>query len=449
MAVETADYLLRDMRAPDGAFYTAQDAEVAGVEGASHVWTEREIQSVLGTASAEFLRTYSLTPLRRATGVPGDAQAAGSRDRGGVLRIRPELASSAELSGVAEAVQRLAPLRQRLLAARSLRPQPFRDEKILTGQNGLAIKALAIAGTRLSRPDWTAAAARAGEAVWASGWSTNTHRLHHESFRGHPQLAAFADDYALLGSAFLALHSATSDHRWVDRASLLAEDVVHQFLRSDGRVVTALPGSDLPVPPPESGDDVQPSATSAVVDFLTGLATVTKSPAYRDQAARLLAAVAPDVGQGPSAWPSLIAAAISGGNEPGHSSLRATADVVTVTATRRHTRNRTDLVVHVKIASGYHINANPASLDGLIPTTVRIEGFKDAQVQYPADTLFHPAFSAESIRVYEGTVELRGTLPWSSAAGASISGHLKAQACDQTACLLPSDVPFTAAESLP
>ncbi len=456
VATETADYLLRDMRAPDGAFYTAQDAEVAGVEGASYIWTEREIQDILGTGSAEFLRTYSITPLPRPTGASGDAQGADSGGRQGVLRIQPDLASSAHLSGVEETVRRLAPLRQRLLAARSLRHQPFRDEKILTGQNGLAIKALAVAGTRLSRPDWTAAAARAGEAVWASGWSTNAQRLHHESFRGHPQLAAFADDYALLGSAFLALHTATSDHRWLDRAILLAEDVVRQFLRFDGRVATALPGSDLLVAPPESGDDVQPSATSAIVDFLAEIATATKSRAYRDEAARVLAAVAADVGQRPSAWPSLIAAAISRDDEPGNMTIsplvtgpQTTSDVVSVSATRRDSPDRTEFVVHLKIASGYHVNANPASLDGLIPTTVRIDGKKSAQVQYPTGTLFHPTFTADSIRVYEGTVELHGTLPVSSATGSSISGHLKVQACDQTACLLPSDVPFTAPASSP
>src|SRR6185369_16721203 len=146
----TLDYVLRDMTAPEGGFYSTEDADSEGEEGKFYVWTLDELETLLSPQEATVAARY--------WGVSEEGNFEGHT----ILNIHnpaAELVHELGLS-VEQIEARVASARAKLLAARSQRIRPARDEKILTGWNGLMLRALAEAGRALDRPDYIAAAQR-------------------------------------------------------------------------------------------------------------------------------------------------------------------------------------------------------------------------------------------------------------------------------------------------
>lgn len=173
MAADLATYLARRMTAPDGGFYTTEDADIDGNEGETYLWTRAEIAAVLGSTDAErFFSLYELTPLPTDPNGPG------------VLRVhRGQIAPEANGASLRGRIAELAPLRAKLLEARERRPQPTRDDKIVVALNGLAIAGLARAGKILGEPQWIASASRAGEFLWQHAFDEKSGRLRHHLFQ--------------------------------------------------------------------------------------------------------------------------------------------------------------------------------------------------------------------------------------------------------------------------
>src|SRR5262249_20714694 len=141
VARETLDYVLREMTSPDGAFYSATDADSEGEEGKFFVWSQKEIEDVLGPGpdTVRFMRYYGVT-------------AGGTSEGATILNVaRPDEGEHAVL----------APARAKLYDVRARRPPPLRDDKILAAWNGLMISGFAVAGRILGEPRYVAAAARA------------------------------------------------------------------------------------------------------------------------------------------------------------------------------------------------------------------------------------------------------------------------------------------------
>ena len=220
MAADLAGYLARRMMAPDGGFYTAEDADMEGKEGASYLWTRAEITDVLGSANADrFFGLYELTPMPSEPNGPG------------VLRIRRDQIVSAESRANFQGrVAELVPLRAKLLEVRDRRPQPTRDDKIVVALNGLAIAGLARAGKILGEPQWIASASRAGEFLWQNAFDEKSGRLRHHLFQGDASGEGFLDDYAMLGLAYLALGEATGEPIWASRAQANANPASIDYL---------------------------------------------------------------------------------------------------------------------------------------------------------------------------------------------------------------------------
>jgi uncharacterized protein YyaL (SSP411 family) len=449
-AGDIADYLARRMSAPEGGFYTAEDAETEGEEGASYLWSAKQIEAALGAADAKrFLDLYGLVFLvnqRGADLLRGDER--------GVLRLDLPVPGDVEAR-----IAGLAPLRKKLRAVRDTRVQPARDEKMIVALNGLAIEAFAAAGRILNRPDYIARARRAAEHLWALAYDPQARRLKHEVFRGQARTEGFLDDYALLGSGFLALAEASGDRTWRLRAARLADDALRHFSRGDGSLATTLAEKELVIAPQDSGDTAYPSGTSAAVALLLRLGA--GEPRFRAAADRILARVAPRVSAEPQAWPALVAAAaaaapsaatraagpVSSAGDPAPDRAAPgapdTAAHVRVQAKAAFRPTRDEIVITVEIEPGYHVNANPASFDYLIPTAVTFDGFTPARIAYPEATLFKPAFAREGIRVYQGNVEIRAEVPKGTLKRhKALSGTVTAQACNDQVCLPPAKLPL-------
>ncbi len=252
---ETAAFLLTDLRTAEGGFASSLDADTDGVEGLTYVWTPAQLQAVLGAEDG----TRAATTFR--------VTDTGSFEHGtSTMQLVPD----ADLDWVAE-------VRPRLREARDLRPQPGRDDKVVTSWNGLAVAALAEAGALLDRPEWVVAAAGCAEFV------LDTHlvdgRLRRASRTGHVGAAsAVADDHGNLAEGLLALHQATGEPRWLSAAESLLEVAVTLFAAEDGGFHdTSADAEPLYLRPRSGADNAEPSGQSALAGALVTLGALTGS----------------------------------------------------------------------------------------------------------------------------------------------------------------------------
>ena len=431
MAADIAGYLSRRMMAPEGGFYTAEDADIDGKEGETYLWTKAEITNALGPADADrFLAFYDLTPLPTEPAGPG------------VMRIRKDQApSNKNRSSFARALADLEPLRSKLLDTRNHRAQPARDDKIVVGLNGLAIASLARAGAVLGEPHWIASAKQAAELLWQRAYDEKSGQLHRYLYKNEAWGTGFLDDYALLGLGFVALGEATGEAVWTARAAALASAIVVQFVKADGVVVTSPPEPNLNVPTVDLQDSDTPSGTSAAYALLARLGST--NPHYAQTATKIMAWMAPKLEAAPDSFASLTAsAALYGAAVPAPllSELDSAAHVKAV-AHHKSTDGRDEIVVTLTVDPGYHVNANPTSSDYLIPTTVKTTFGENAMITYPPGQTFKPKFLPDGISVYEGQASIKIELPRGTLTTARNSPvSIEVQACNLEICLAPATI---------
>jgi hypothetical protein len=451
VAEDVAKYLAREMMAPGGGFYAAQDAEVAGREGVSYLWNRREIESILGKDLAvRFFEVYALTPIPQPS---SDSLLAG--DEEGVLRVRMPVAETLQRIGgkeISQVLASLAPARAKLLEARNRRAQPARDDKIIVAWNGMAIDALVQTGAILQNRHLTDLAKQTADRIWEQAFDPKTGELKHELFGGRAQIHGYLDDYALLGIAFLSLADATKEAVWRDRAARLTSSMLHRFLQGD-TLSTSVSAGDLVIPPLDDGDYATPTGTSAAIELLARMHGETGGQGYADAAQRIVAHLSGTLERYPSLWPSAVAALnryplpAKDAAQQDSSTVRAripfappsTAEHVFAHGEARSVGSHDEITVTVVIDEGYHVNANPATFDYLIPTSLSVDGVPDLRIEYPSPTLFKPKFAPDGLKVYEGSIRLKGVAPKGALVGREpITAALRVQACNDEVCLPPS-----------
>ncbi|MFC9786377.1 thioredoxin domain-containing protein [Rhodococcus sp. NPDC127528] len=207
VAEETAEFLLRDLGTETGCFASALDADTEGVEGLTYAWTPEELVSTLGFADGVW-----------AAGLLA-VSSAGTFEAGtSVLQLPADPDDPARWEAV----------RAKLFEARSRRPQPGRDDKVVTAWNGMAVTALAEAGAGLGRPEWIAAAARCARSLLDAHLIDG--RLRRASLGAVVgEAAAVLDDHAALATGLLTLHQATGDPEWLTRAGELIDLAIEHF----------------------------------------------------------------------------------------------------------------------------------------------------------------------------------------------------------------------------
>jgi uncharacterized protein YyaL (SSP411 family) len=466
-AVETARYLEKDAMAPEGGFYTARDAQLHGVEGEGYLWTRGEIASLLGDKEAtRFLGVYALTPVPR----PNVPDVVHPPDVNGeppaVLRLRVPVDLTLKMAGFKDVPQMLAEFatdRAKLMAAREKRQQPARDEKIVVSLNGLTIAALAESGQILDEPQLVNWAQKAAERIWALAYDQSTGVLKHEIYRGQVQTSGFLQDYASLGVAFMSLADVTGTKTWRDRAALLANSLLDRFAREDGSFSTTANEQDLLIPIADDADMETPSGTSMAVDLLLRLHEASGEARYLDTATRAVNRLSGQFQERPEGWAAAVAALnrrpLASTHEnataansppvastPGGIRMPVTADHVRVAASGKSVPDGDEILVTIKVDDKFHINANPASFDFLIPTSVEFKGVKPAKVEYPKPIRFTAQFAPEGLDVYEGSIAVVAKFPKGSLRGIkAIQGSVTAQACTNQICLPPSTLPISIA----
>jgi len=320
---ETIGYVLRDLRHPDGGFYSSQDADSADADGHAHeglfyTWTEDEVRAVLGDDADAAMEWYEFA-------------------YGGNFEGRTILSRSIHRSELVRSDD-IESIRQRLFAARELRPRPGTDDKVLTEWNALMCSALCEAAALFDRDDWAEAAVANGEFLlrelrgadgrWFRSWhATGTPKARH---------AALAADHAHLVDAFTRLAELTGQRRWIAEARAVADTMLDHFWDTDNGGLYTIPddGEALIVRQKDLLDNATPSANSAGAWALYRLAALTGEVRYRHHADQILRLLGPLMPQAPSAFANSLTAVAA--VTQGMSEILVTGDRPDLLAFLRH-----------------------------------------------------------------------------------------------------------------
>jgi uncharacterized protein YyaL (SSP411 family) len=454
-AVETLEFVLREMTGETGGFYSAIDAETDNVEGKYYVWEKDEIRELLGDdAYPAFAAAYGL-------GEPKPFE------HGYVLHLPRPLAETARYLKLNEQELRahLEPAKQKLLEKRSSRERPLLDDKVLVSWNGLMIRAFAEAGRILGEPRYTDAAVKAAEFIERE--MTGDNRLLRTARENEAKLNAYLDDYACYVAGLLALHETTGDKHWLTKARTWTDRQLELFWDETSKAFffTSHDHEELIARSKNAYDAVLPSGNSLSALNLLALSGLTGEEEYRARAGELLKVFAPVYDQSPRSL-SILSLALaeyfeSAETEAGDGQQSAISPRHTLIPvayqpgnaddhklkfrpylnTNKLVPGKTSLVaVVVDIEKGWHINSNPAA-EFFIPTVFKMksdDGLKLKKVTYPKGKKLELEGIDEPLLVYEGRVILYAELEVpKSLAGKSIKVRmdLEYQACNDKKCL--------------
>lgn len=281
-------YLLRDMRHPQGAFFSAEDADSEGEEGTFYVWKPGDVRSVLGDQADPFMAAFGFED-----GGNFADESTGKRSGDNVLHAQ-------DLDALNSHGPALLALRQ----ARDARVRPQLDDKILVDWNGMIISALARAGAALGRPDLVAAAEAAAAFIRDECTRDGLrHRWHDGRLDDH----GFLDDHAWFGTAALDLHEATGNPAWLAVAVETTNQLMDKFTDGSGAFrLRSRTGEAMVIERIDAYDGAAPSGNSIAIGLLEKLGRITEDSRFEDAARDALDALAGDVERMPSAYTALL-----------------------------------------------------------------------------------------------------------------------------------------------
>ncbi len=304
-AEDIYDYILREMTAPDGGYYSATDADSEGVEGKFFVWTLDEISEALAPITDELPDAVEIAE------VYFGLSAAGNFEGSNILHRPHDDETAARKLGLTldELHTALSLIKDRLYAIRTLRVPPVLDDKILTSWNGMMLASLAEAGRVLDRDDYRAAAERSGQFMLAALLDERG-RLYRTHKDGQSKLNGYLEDYANLIDALLELYQTTYLEHWFTEARRLADVVLAHFPAADGGFYdTSDDHETLIVRPRSLQDNAAPAGNTMMARQLLRLAAYTGDTRYEAAAISTLALLADAMSEYPQAFGEALNAA--------------------------------------------------------------------------------------------------------------------------------------------
>ncbi len=311
------EYVLRDLRSPEGGFYSAEDADSEGREGKFYVWTTDEIREALGADEARFVvDAFGLTE-------QGNFEDEATRERTGenVLFLEKSLDAMARDQGeeVERLRQRVESARRKLFARRERRVRPSLDDKILTDWNGLMIAALSRAASAFDEPSFARAAREAATFILDKMREPDSGRLLHRYRNGDAAIAAHLDDYAYLIWGLLELYEAEFHPETLSAALELNVHLVeHYWDEADGGFYFSADDAEaVLVRRKEFYDGALPSGNAVTMLNLLRLERITGDAAFGERAWQLARSASDALEKMPSAFTALLAA-VDFALGPGH-----------------------------------------------------------------------------------------------------------------------------------
>jgi uncharacterized protein YyaL (SSP411 family) len=298
VAVETFEYVVREMTDESGGFYSTQDADSEGVEGKFFVWSLEELTRLLGEEDAALVAAYY------------DVTAEGNFEGENILNTpRPadEVARELRVSTdqLLQAVERARPI---LFAEREKRVKPGRDEKVIAAWNGMMLQSFAEAAAVFEREDFRAVAEK--NAAFTLERLRDATGLLHVYKDGRAKQHAFLDDYACVASGLLSLYETTGSVRWLRECLALTEQMIAEFWdeADGGFFYTGGSSEKLIVRQKDYFDNATPSGNSVAAELLVRLAALTENEDYRRKAVTVFRLVRDAVERYPSAFGCMLGA---------------------------------------------------------------------------------------------------------------------------------------------
>ncbi len=433
---ETLDYTIRDMQLPSGGFATASDAESKTStgekkEGAFFVWKPSELSKILSKEDATFASA--------ALGITEKGNFHGTS----IPHLPAPLSAVADknATGASDVREKLTRIKQQLNAARNKRAAPLRDDKVLTSWNAMLIRTLADAAIILNDKRYVEAAGKAAEFIWTAH-RTAEGDLKRFSFEGKTSaLNGTQPDYAYLAMSYVALFDATGDVNWLNRAVKLVADMNRLFADRDAGDYIMARTND-PIPPAKiRSDQPVPSGNSVALELLSKLSRRTLTVEYRQQANRLLASLSGGAARTPvSSGYTLKSADEFLRGELGTVQFLGKGQVRVALDQSNPDQPKLD----VRIAPGWHINAEKPLEDAYIATKVSAQGKGDPKLSaigYPQPIVRKLGFASGDMALYEGGFTIPLTLDSSDPRPRTI--QFTAQACSDKICLEPETLNMT------
>ena len=422
VAEEVFSYIFREMTAPEGGFYSALDAETDAEEGKYYVWTADEIQKILGNPkdTSRFNEIYGVDK--------------GPNFEGKSVLYVP---AGSEVEG---SVKGLSTAREKLLTARFEREYPLLDTKIIVNWNGLMIDALAYGYEVLGEERYLAAASKAARFILETMRKPDG-ELRHTYTGGVVKQDAYLDDYAFFVRGLLGLHAATGEDQWLDSARTLTDKMIQLFWddKNGGFYYTKADAKHLIVRTKKPYDSAIPSGNAVAVKNLLAFGTN-----YQDYAEKTLRIFAESMAQSPSSFMYMHFAL----NDYLTSEKKEDSSEPSIVTATAKVKRKDDAVfnveLQVKVAGGWHINANPAGQDNLIPTTVTVDAnapIEIVDIAYPKGRTTRFKFSDEPLNIYEESLMISLRLKQkpnvTHKEDVPITLKLTYQPCNDTECLFP------------
>ena len=422
VAEEVFSYIFREMTAPEGGFYSALDAETDAEEGKYYVWTADEIQKILGNPkdTSRFNEIYGVDK--------------GPNFEGKSVLYVP---AGSEVEG---SVKGLSTAREKLLTARFEREYPLLDTKIIVNWNGLMIDALAYGYEVLGEERYLAAASKAARFILETMRKPDG-ELWHTYTGGVVKQDAYLDDYAFFVRGLLGLHAATGEDQWLDSARTLTDKMIQLFWddKNGGFYYTKVDAKHLIVRTKKPYDSAIPSGNAVTVKNLLAFGTN-----YQDYAEKTLRIFAESMAQSPSSFMYMHFAL----NDYLTSEKKEDSSEPSIVTATAKVKRKDDAVfnveLQVKVAGGWHINANPAGQDNLIPTTVTVDANAPVEIvdiAYPKGRTTRFKFSDEPLNIYEESLMISLRLKQkpnvTHKEDVPITLKLTYQPCNDTECLFP------------
>jgi uncharacterized protein YyaL (SSP411 family) len=304
-ASEIFEYVLRDMTAPNGGFYSAEDADSEGEEGKFYIWRVDEIKRILGEKdSGIFAKVYGLEDDGNF-----EEQGAGRKTGDNIIHLENSWAQLADQMnlGERELKQKMLKSRKKLFEIRENRVHPHKDDKILSDWNGLMIASLAMGGRILGEAKFKDAARKAADFM-LSDMRDDNGRLYHRYREGEAGISANLDDYAFLIWGLIELYHASFEIKYLKAALELNDVMLGQFWDHDsgGLFFSGDDTNDLILRLKEGFDGAAPSGNSVAAYNLLRLSRITADPEIEKKSSEICSLFSSEIRREPSGFAMLL-----------------------------------------------------------------------------------------------------------------------------------------------
>lgn len=389
---QTLDYVLRELYADGGGFYSATDADSEGEEGRFFVWDVDELNAVLSKQDQTLAHTLFNT------------SATGNFEGHNILHLELSLPEFAEQTGMpyTDLLAQIDRIREQLYNVRKTRIAPALDDKLITAWNGLMIRSLALAGHTLRNPRYLAAAWQSAEYLWQQHRDSND-LLWRDTRKGQPGAVATQEDYAAFARAMLALYDTSGDKLWLERAQQLTDSMLDHFWdNKNGGLFLTTADTLTPLRSRSLDDGALPSATSQGYALLLELAQRTGNIDYQTRAMELVQQLAARISQYPASFSYLLSHYGQTLEQP-----LAAIQFGAQGALKAEVKAKEDgFELCISLREGWHINAHDPVDKRLIATEVSGDGLYE--IQYPKSNPLDTHFSKLPIAVYSGEIKISG-----------------------------------------